>query len=155
MAIEIERKYLVKDESWQAHADAGVFYSQGYISSDPRSSVRVRIAGQNAWLNIKSATTPIRRLEFEYPIPLHDAREMLEKLCADPPVEKVRYHVEYAGRVWEVDVFEGANAGLVIAEIELDDEQEPFESPPWLGDEVSHDPRYYNMNLARLPYSRW
>ncbi|MCO6411148.1 MAG: CYTH domain-containing protein [Thiogranum sp.] len=155
MAIEIERKYLVKDDSWRENADAGVFYSQGYISSDPRSSVRVRVAGQHAWLNIKSAATPIRRLEFEYPIPLHDAREILEKLCADPPVEKVRYHVHHAGRVWEVDVFEGANAGLVVAEIELDDEQERFDSPPWLGDEVSHDPRYYNMNLARLPYSRW
>ena len=155
MAIEIERKFLVKDESWRVHAEAGVFYSQGYISSSPRSSVRVRIADHAAWLNIKSATTPVRRLEFEYEIPLDDARELLDRLCTDPPVEKVRYHVEYAGRVWEVDVFEGANAGLVVAEIELDDEQDAFESPPWLGAEVSHDSRYYNMNLARLPFSKW
>jgi adenylate cyclase len=155
MAIEIERKFLVRDESWRAQADAGVFYSQGYISSDPRSSVRVRIAAQAAWLNIKSAATPIRRLEFEYAIPQADAREMLANLCADAPVEKIRYHVEHAGRLWEVDVFEGANAGLVIAEIELDHESDAFEAPPWLGDEVSHDPRYYNMNLARLPYSQW
>lgn len=155
MATEIERKYLVRDDSWRAQADQGVFYSQGYLSSDPKRSVRVRIAGEQAWLNIKSAVSPLRRLEFEYPIPAVDARELLHSACPTAPVEKIRYHVEHRGHVWEVDVFEGANAGLVVAELELTDEQEAFARPAWLGEEVSDDPRYYNMNLTRAPYTQW
>jgi adenylate cyclase len=155
MAIEIERKFLVRDERWRTQADAGVFYSQGYLSSDPKRCIRVRLAGERAWLNIKSALSSLRRLEYEYEIPLADARELLHNACPEPPVEKTRYHVEYQGHVWEVDVFEGANAGLVVAELELDSEQQAFARPPWLGDEVSDDARYYNMNLASLPYSKW
>jgi adenylate cyclase len=155
MAIEIERKFLVRDDSWRARADAGAFFSQGYLSSDPKRCIRVRIAADRAWLNIKSAVSGVRRLEYDYEIPVADAREMLHSACADPPVEKTRYHVPHGQHVWEVDVFEGANAGLVVAEIELADEQEPFARPAWLGEEVSNDPRYYNMNLSRLPFSRW
>lgn len=155
MAIEIERKFLLGDDSWREQADAGVFYSQGYLASDPLSSVRVRLAGDKAWLNIKKATSAIRRLEYEYPIPVEDAAELLKELCADNCIEKMRYHVTYAGHLWEVDVFEGENAGLVVAEIELTDEQEVFETPSWLGEEVSDDPRYYNMNLAKNPYTQW
>ncbi len=155
MAIEIERKFLVRDDSWRAQADGGVFYSQGYLSTDPQRCVRVRIAGQRAWLNIKSAVSSLRRLEYEYEIPLSDARELLHSACLQPPVQKTRYHVEHHGQVWEVDVFEGANSGLVVAELELSDEHQPFARPAWLGEEVSDDPRYYNMNLARVPYTQW
>jgi len=155
MAIEIERKFLLDDDSWREQADAGVLYSQGYLASDPLCSVRVRLAGDRAWVNIKKAISTIRRLEYEYPIPVEDAAELLKELCADNCIEKTRYHVRHAGHLWEVDVFEGANAGLIVAEIELNDEQECFETPPWLGKEVSHDPRYYNMNLAKKPFTQW
>lgn len=155
MAIEIERKFLVRDDRWRAQADAGVFYSQGYLSTDPQRCVRVRIAGERAWLNIKSALSPLRRLEFEYQIPLADGRQLLQHACVEAPVEKTRYHVSHQGHLWEIDVFEGANAGLVVAELELASEDEPFAAPAWLGDEVSDDARYYNMNLARMPYTRW
>jgi adenylate cyclase len=155
MAIEIERKFLVRDDSWRAEADGGLFYSQAYLSTDPQRCVRVRTAGQRAWLNVKSAVSPLRRLEYEYEIPLSDARELLHSVCPQPAVEKTRYHVAHQGHVWELDVFAGANAGLVVAELELADEQEQFARPAWLGEEVSDDPRYFNMNLAQVPYTRW
>ncbi len=155
MAIEIERKFLVRDESWRIQADNGVFYRQGYLASDTHSCVRVRLAGQQAWLTVKQATSPIRRLEYEYPIPVQDARELLDGIDEQHSIGKTRYRVTYAGHLWELDVYQDSNAGLVIAEIELNDEQESFDLPPWLGDEVSDDPRYYDMNLATLPYPRW
>ncbi|WP_455235009.1 CYTH domain-containing protein [Thiogranum longum] len=155
MGIEIERKFLVRDDSWREHADSGAYYSQAYLTSDPANCIRVRIAADQAWLNIKSARSPLRRLEFEYEIPLEDARELMHEVCSGATVEKRRYHVTHAGHLWEVDVFEGANAGLVLAEIEIQDENESFELPPWLGIEVSDDPRYYNMHLAEEPYSQW
>ncbi len=155
MGVEIERKFLVKNDSWRLRADAGERYRQGYLSHDPQRCVRVRIVGDQADLNIKCAISPIRRLEYEYPIPLNDAQEMLDTLCPDDCVDKTRYHVKHGDHVWEVDVFEGPNAGLVIAEIELDDEKESFEKPDWLGEEVSDDPRYYNMNLAKQPWTTW
>lgn len=155
MGIEIERKFLIRDERWRDEAGAGVYYSQGYLAGNPECSIRVRIAADQAWLNIKSAHSTIRRLEYEYAIPVEEAREMMRHLCNGQAVEKTRYLVEYGEHTWEVDVFEGANAGLVVAEIELDDEQEEFLLPPWTGKEVSDDPKYYNMNLARFPYSQW
>jgi len=155
MAIEIERKFLLRDDSWREQAGAGMVYSQGYLASDPLSSVRVRLAGDKAWLNIKKATSAIRRLEYEYPIPVEDAAEILKELCVGGRIDKTRYHVTHASHLWEVDVFEGENTGLVVAEIELTDEQEIFEMPSWLGEEVSHDPRYYNMNLAKTPCTQW
>ena len=160
MAIEIERKFLVLNDSWRAAADAGVQLKQGYLSrvtgaDAVRSSVRVRTEGIRAFLNIKSAALGIRRQEYEYALPLADAEEMLETLCISAVVEKTRYHVRVDAHVWEIDVFAGANAGLIVAEIELNDEDESFARPDWLGAEVSADPRYYNVCLAERPYCSW
>ncbi len=155
MGTEIERKFLVRNERWREAADAGTRYRQGYLIGSARASVRVRIEGEVARLNIKSATLGVRRSEYEYPIPVADAEELLETLCEQPLVEKTRYHVAVGAHRWEVDVFAGDNAGLVVAELELADESEAFEHPPWLGEEVSHDPRYYNVMLARHPYREW
>ena len=160
MAIEIERKFLVVNDTWRAAADAGMRLRQGYLSrvtgaDAVRSSVRVRTDGERAFLNIKSATLGIRRQEYEYPIPLADAEAMLAELCVGAVVEKTRYHVASGAHVWEIDVFAGDNTGLVVAEIELDDESESFQRPGWLGEEVSDDPRYYNVCLADRPYCRW
>lgn len=155
MGTEIERKFLVRDDSWRAQARPGCRYRQGYLTMDGLSSVRVRVAGDRGYLNIKSATLGVTRTEFEYEIPRRDAEEMLEHLCARPLIEKVRYIVEHAGHVWEIDVFEGDNAGLVVAEIELRSPDEPFELPAWAGEEVSHDPRYYNVSLVKYPFKDW
>jgi len=155
MAIEIERKFLVSDDSWRQQADDGVLYRQGYLAGDAHSCVRVRLAAGQAWLAVKQAVSPIRRLEYEYPIPAQDACELLDGIAARHSIAKTRYRVEHAGHVWELDVYDGANAGLVIAEIELQDEAETFARPAWLGDEVSDDPRYYDMNLATSPYPHW
>ncbi|HEB57524.1 MAG TPA: CYTH domain-containing protein [Gammaproteobacteria bacterium] len=155
MGIEIEKKFLLRNDDWRQHADAGTLFKQGYLSSSEKSSVRVRIEGDKANLNIKSATLGISRQEFEYPIPLKDAQILLETLCQKPLIEKVRYHVSYAGHVWEIDVFEGDNAGLVVAEIELADENEVFTRPDWLGEEVSEDSRYYNVSLVKHPFCDW
>jgi adenylate cyclase len=155
MATEIERKFLLKNDSWQTVADEGVHYRQGYLSGPERASIRVRIAADRAYLNIKSAELGIRRLEYEYPIPLGDAEEMLGQLCEQPLIEKTRYHARHAGHTWEIDVFAGDNAGLVVAEIELEHEDEVFERPDWVGDEVSDEPRYYNVCLASHPYKTW
>jgi len=155
MGIEIERKYLLKDERWRASANAGTRYRQGYLVGAKAASVRVRIEGEQAFLNIKSATLGITRQEYEYPIPMQDARAMLDGLCAQPLIEKTRYHLDYQGHVWEIDVFAGENAGLVVAEIELASEQADFPRPDWLGEEVSDDPRYYNVSLVKTPYKDW
>jgi adenylate cyclase len=154
MAIEIERKFLVADASWRG-GEAGVPYRQGYLAVGPPASVRVRIAGAKAMLNIKNAMLDISRAEFEYPIPLEDAEALLEGLCDGRVVEKTRYKVPFAGHVWEVDEFCGANAGLVVAEIELKHVDEAFAHPPWLAAEVSGDPRYLNSNLALHPFTEW
>ena len=155
MATEIERKFLVRDEAWRQRSDKGLRMRQGYVSGGERASVRVRVQGDQAFLNIKSATLGVWRREFDYPIPLDDAEEMLAQLCAGPLIEKTRYHVAHAGHTWEVDVFEGDNAGLVVAEIELEHEDEVFDKPEWAGAEVSHDPRYYNVCLVKHPYKEW
>ncbi len=155
MAREIERKFLLKNDAWRSGASAGLCMRQGYLTQDGPCSVRVRIAGDRAHLNIKSATLGISRLEFDYEIPLVDAEHLLEALCVGALIEKTRYHVMHAGHLWEIDVFEGDNAGLVIAEIEFTDPDEPFEAPHWIGDEVSDDARYYNVSLATCPYRRW
>jgi adenylate cyclase len=155
MAIEIERKFLVRNDSWRAQADAGTRYRQGYFAAPQRASIRVRIEGEHANINIKSAELGVRRQEFEYAIPLHEAEQMLEQLCEQPQVEKTRYHVQHAGHTWEIDVFEGDNAGLVVAEIELEAEDADFARPDWLGEEVSDDPRYYNVSLVTHPYKDW
>lgn len=155
MGIEIEKKFLLRNNAWRTDADAGTAFRQGYLVGSVKASVRVRIEGDNANINIKSATLGITRQEFEYPIPLEDAETLLTSLCEKPLIEKTRYHVRYAEHVWEIDVFEGENAGLVVAEIELDDEHEIFARPDWLGEEVSGDPRYYNVSLVKHPFRDW
>ncbi|HNR35371.1 MAG TPA: CYTH domain-containing protein [Candidatus Hydrogenedentes bacterium] len=155
MGIEIERKFLVRDESWRNEADAGIVCVQGYLCVGPPVAVRVRIMGVSANINIKKSTLIIQRDEFEYPIPLDDAKELLAGLCDGYPVEKTRYRLPYGGYTWEIDEFAGVNAGLVVAEIELPREDAPFERPPWLGAEVSADPRYLNSSLSRHPFTHW
>ncbi|HEX8725905.1 MAG TPA: CYTH domain-containing protein [Gemmatimonadaceae bacterium] len=155
MATEIERKFLVQRDAWRAGAGPGVRYRQGYLATYPHPVVRVRVAGERGFLTIKGRSTGIARAEFEFPIPLADAEEMLGTLCTGPIIEKVRYRVPYAGRTWEVDEFAGANAGLVLAEVELPSADAPVELPSWAGREVSGDPRYYNASLAEHPFSEW
>jgi adenylate cyclase len=155
MAIEIERKFLLKNTSWQEVAEPGMKYSQGYLVGSKNASVRVRVEGERAFINIKSATIDITRQEFEYEIPLTDAQQLLDSLCEKPLISKTRYHVKYEQHTWEIDVFDGDNAGLVVAEIELKDINEPFAKPGWLGDEVSNDVRYYNVNLVKHPFKDW
>ena len=155
MAVEIERKFLLKDDSWRRQADTGSEYRQGYLVGSKAASVRVRIEGERAFLNIKSATLGITRQEYEYPVPMADAHALLSELCEQPLIEKTRYHVMHAGHEWEIDVFKGDNAGLVVAEIELDSADAAFERPAWLGEEVSADPRYYNVCLVKNPYKNW
>jgi adenylate cyclase len=155
VALEIERKYLVLDDSWRAQAEDSITMRQAYMQGSELSSVRVRLSGDKAHLNIKSATLGVSRLEFDYEIPIDDANEMLDKICEQPVIEKTRYHVPYKGHLWEVDVFNGENEGLVVAEIELKAEDEQFEMPSWVGKEVSDDPRYYNVCLVKNPYRLW
>jgi len=155
MAIEIERKFLLRDDSWRDSADDGVLIRQGYLAGSEKSSVRIRIAGDNANINIKSATLDITRQEYEYPIPLIEANEMLDTLSEGPLIEKIRYHVFHAKHCWEIDVFSGDNQGLVVAEVELGSVNESFELPSWLGEEVSDDARYYNVCLVKNPFKHW
>lgn len=155
MGVEIERKFLLRDETWRREADAGVDYRQGYLHSNANIAIRVRAAGDGAWLTIKGGTTGITRQEFEYEIPVSDANDMLQHLCRKPVIEKRRHRIARGGHVWEIDVFGGANAGLVLAEVELGDADEAFERPAWLGEEVSGDERYYNAYLSQHPYGEW
>ena len=155
MGIEIERKFLVRNEGWRPQAGAGQPMRQGYIGGMDKASVRVRQAGDRAWLNIKGATLGIQRREYEYQIPLDDGAEILAELCSGALIEKTRFEVPVGDHVWEIDVFEGANAGLVVAEIELESPEEDFQRPDWLGEEVSGDPRYYNACLVDRPWSEW
>jgi adenylate cyclase len=152
MAIEIERKFLVLGDAWRQATPTR--FSQGYLNRDKARTVRVRIAGSQGFLTIKGLSQGATRAEFEYPVPLADAQALLA-LCDGPCIEKDRHLVVHAGHTWEVDEFFGANAGLVVAELELRSEGESFERPPWLGEEVTHEPRYFNSSLASLPFSLW
>jgi adenylate cyclase len=154
MPKEIERKFLVKSRDFLNLAQ-GTAIKQGYISSGPTHSVRVRRYGDRAFITIKGPTKGMTRDEFEYEIPLADAEEMLANLCERPPIEKTRYRVAVGNHTFEVDRFGGANAGLVVAEVELASEDEAVEMPDWIGREVTDDPRYYNSNLSRRPFSTW
>lgn len=154
MGIEIERKFLVVSDAWRQQASQVTHFSQGYLSRDPARTVRVRIAGPQAFLTIKGKTTGASRAEFEYPLPVDDARQLLA-LSDGPVVEKVRHLCVVDGMTWEVDEFLGANAGLVVAEIELVAESQAFTRPAWLGQEVTGDGRYVNANLAVHPFTHW
>jgi len=154
MKIEIERKFLLKNADWR-DGSAGIRYRQGYLCTDPERTVRVRLGGDTAVLAIKGAGNGIARAEFEYPIPPGEAAELLDSLCLHPLVEKYRYLVPFAGLTWEIDEFLGANAGLFLAEVELERIDQPVPLPPWIGAEVTGDRRYYNAWLARHPYTTW
>ncbi|MDH3625992.1 MAG: CYTH domain-containing protein [Myxococcales bacterium] len=154
MVQEIERKFLVTSDTWRRKAK-GTYYRQGFLSTEPARTVRVRIAGERGTLTIKGKTVGATRDEFEYDIPREQAEQLLDTLCLRPLIEKVRYLVREGAHTWEVDVFEGENAGLMVAEIELQREDEVFERPDWLGREVTDDPRYFNANLVENPYRTW
>jgi adenylate cyclase len=154
MAQEIERKFLPRSDAWRALARERVRMSQGYVARGDGVSVRVRIAGEAAWLNIKVGGLTASRLEFEYAVPVADARELLAH-AAGPLIDKTRHLVDVEGFTFEVDEFHGANAGLVVAEVELDREDQPFPRPDWLGPDVTEHRRYYNVCLVEHPYSAW
>jgi len=161
MGIEIERKFLVTGDGWRQEAHETVAMAQGYLndqaamdSGAQKASMRVRLAGDEAFLNIKSRELGHTRQEFDYPIPPQDARALLE-LCVGGMIDKRRHYVNHGGHLWEVDEFLGENAGLVVAEIELDSADEAFQRPAWLGCEVTDGARYYNLALASRPYSQW
>ncbi len=154
MGVEIERKFLI-DETKLPTLQNGYTIKQGYIQTIDHTTVRIRVRGQEAFLTIKGKSQGASRLEFEYPIPLNDAEEMLTNLCHASRVEKTRYLIEYEGLTWEVDIFEGSNKGLMIAEIELKSEDEAFPLPEWVTKEVTEDVRYFNANLVEKPYKSW
>ncbi len=154
MGIEIERKFLLTGTQWKQLAE-GVLYRQGYLSDVKERTVRVRTIADKAYLTIKGASQGAIRMEYEYEIPLQDAVTMLDELCIQPIIEKNRYVVEFQGNTWEVDEFFRENEGLVVAEIELESEDQLFEKPDWIGQEVTADKRYFNSNLAGNPYSNW
>jgi len=154
MAREIERKFLV-DHDRLGPLENGVAIRQGFVQTTDFTVVRVRIAGERAWLTLKGRNKGAARSEFEYPIPLGDAEQILDEFCSGHVVAKTRYLRQYGDHTWEIDVFEGDNAGLVVAEVELKNEQEVFRRPDWVGREVTYDERYYNVNLLSHPFSRW
>jgi adenylate cyclase len=155
MPTEIERKFRIANDAWRQQIRSSTLLRQGYLANTARASVRVRLAGDEGWLSVKAMTPGRARAEYEAAIPAEDANDMLQRLCQGPVIEKWRHIVIYDGHEWEIDEFLGENAGLLIAELELDSEHEEFASPPWLGDEVTHDERYYNFKLSEHPWRRW
>jgi len=154
MGKEIERKFLLKDDSWRSLAK-GKKCRQGYLNSVKERIVRVRTIDDKGFLTIKGMVTGATRSEFEYDIPADEAEAMLDDLCEKPSIEKNRYKIEFGGLIWEVDEFIGENQGLTMAEVELESEDQSFEKPAWIGEEVTGDPRYFNSNLIQNPYTRW
>lgn len=154
MSREIERKYLVVGEAWRSPGTA-IRLRQGYLSTVKERTVRVRVAGDAGYLTVKGITRGATRTEFDYEIPVADADLMLDELCERPLIEKTRHLVVHGDRNWEIDEFGGVNTGLVVAEVELEDEAQSIDLPAWVGDEVTADPRYFNSNLIAHPYSRW
>lgn len=155
MGMEIEKKFLLKSDEWKSYNPVGIVMKQGYIPTSNRSSVRVRIAGDTAYVTLKSPVKGISRNEFEYEIPIEDAESVLSSICVKPYIEKVRYKIKHGNHLWEIDVFDGDNNGLVLAEIELKHENETFLIPNWIGEEVTGNFMYYNSNLAKYPYKEW
>ena len=154
MGLEIERKYLIKNDAWKTTADSGTKIKQGYLNSNKERTVRVRIYGDKGFLTIKGKNKNLTRQEFEYSIPLEDAQELL-KLCEKPIIEKTRYLIKDNNHNWEIDIFEGENKGLEVAEVEVEKEEDQIHSPEWLGKEVSNDSRYYNSSLISSPFCKW
>ncbi|RYU86525.1 CYTH domain-containing protein [Mucilaginibacter terrigena] len=155
MPTEIERKFLVDHAKWAAVTKpVGTVYKQGYILSEEKRTVRIRVAGDAAYITLKGASAGISRSEYEYKIPVSEGEEILDNFAASL-IQKTRYNIEHAGNTWEIDVFTGDNTGLILAEIELQHEDEPFEKPLWAGQEVSHDNRYTNASLSVYPYNIW
>jgi adenylate cyclase len=155
MAIEIERKFLVDHDKWEVlRKPGGKLYRQGYISTDPNKTIRVRLAGNNAYLTIKGISLGASRKEFEYEIPETDAKEFLEHFT-EAEISKTRYKIEYSRKIWEVDVFHGENEGLIIAEIELQSESEKFDVPDWVTEDVTTESKYFNSNLSKHPFKSW
>jgi len=154
MGTEIERKFLLANDGWRG-LGAGLPYCQGYLCADRGRTVRVRTVADRGYLTIKGATRGIARLEFEYQIPHPEAQEMLETLCWKPLIAKIRYRIPDSGNIWEIDEFLAENKGLVVAEIELQSQDQVFFKPPWIGEEVTDDPRYRNSSLIKNPYSLW
>ena len=155
MPVEIERKFLLVNDSWRDEVVRSSRIRQGYLGKIDKASVRVRIQGNKANINVKSATLGIKRLEYEYEIPLEEAEELLDQLCNQPQIDKTRFIVKRGNHIWEIDEFYGDNEGLLVAEIELGREDETFEKPEWAGEDVSEDSRYYNVNLIKMPYNQW
>jgi adenylate cyclase len=159
MGVEIERKFLVQSNSWRSQAYSPKRLVQGYLSKTPGCTVRVRrvdsTEGQSAWITIKGKTERFSRPEYEYQIPHQEAVELLEHFCKKALIDKTRYHCKVDDKTWEIDEFAGENQGLMIAEITLTDEDQPFVRPDWLGEEVSHDLRYFNSNLIDHPFTNW
>ncbi len=153
MALEIERKFLLKEGAWRN--EKGTKYRQGYLSSVKERTVRVRIVNDNGYLTVKGISRGAVRKEYEYEIPGAEAEAMLDELCEKPLIEKMRYKIEFKGLIWEVDEFFGENQGLLVAEVELESEDQSFVKPEWVGEEVTSDPRYFNANLIHHPYSKW
>jgi adenylate cyclase len=154
MAQEIERKFLVADDTWRDGAERSL-YKQGYIPTQGEHTVRVRLVGDNGYLTLKGPAIGLVRSEFEYSIPRRDAEAMLQEFCSPPLIEKYRYRLMIGDVVWEVDEFLGENQGLILAEVELEDPTQPIELPSWIGQEVTGDPRYFNSKLALNPYTQW
>ncbi len=155
MGKEIEHKFLLANDDWRQHIERSEEYSQGYLATNERCSIRVRVAADRAWLNMKSATLGISRTEFEFHIPVEEARQILESLCIKPYISKTRHFVKYGLHTWEIDEFHADNDGLIVAEIELQSEDEDFLRPDWIGEDVSADTRYYNACLVQNPYKNW
>ena len=156
MGTEIERKFLLASDQWRdLAAGSGRLIRQGYLSSVKERTVRVRTLGDEAWITVKGITRGASRAEFEYPIPLADANLMLDALCEKPLIEKTRHVVPQGDLKFEIDEFHGDNAGLIVAEVELESEAESIDRPAWLGAEVTDDPRYFNANLVSVPFSKW
>lgn len=155
MALEIERKYLVNKEQWNAvEKPPGNLLRQGYLLTDPDKTIRVRVTDSKGYLTIKGLSVGIARPEFEYEIPRDEAQQLLDNFSVSD-LQKIRYEIAFKGKVWEVDEFLGANAGLIVAEIELDSEAEQFELPAWIDREVSDEEKYYNSNLSVHPFTTW
>lgn len=155
MAIEIERKFLIKSDEWKQLKHSSNHYKQAYFCNTSKVSVRVRVSDDEAWMSFKSATVDISRFEYEYTVPLDEANHMMDQFSEGSVISKIRHFVPIGPHIWEIDVFEGDNQGLVVAEIELSSVDEMFSKPNWVGDEVSDDIRYFNSNLVSYPYKDW